>query len=503
VTRHTPTWRPSCWPRPGRARCRRPRPRRGRTPSRPWPRPWAIAGRARRQWRVAGLAAAASVLIGLGLFGGPPAVGARRARAGGGDHRGGAGRPAGPRRRGGGARPRRPGDHGRSVAAGRGDGVSLRPGHRHHPRRRGVRASCASSTLARPAAGAPARAVRAHGPSCTRASASWSPPPTPRSRCAAPPSGWRAGAPDTICDEPSPTRLEVFEGVVAVRRNGAVTLVGRGRRLADRLSPPARVPRRRRRPLPRPAWRRRPRPGYTVVAAPAAAARRPARPIPPPWPIRTISSGGPWPPAAAATARGALEGFFELERRFPASPWGGLDGRAHALLASHDREAGRAIAREYLARYPSGFAAAEAGPWWRKRPGDEACAGPALRARRARGLQTAASPSTSRHASGRGRRPPSPRSTSTRGARCAAASVASPLLGDVLLVRPPAVVPLHRQRLHAGSQCGLPLSQRLALRRPVPGRLQARVRAREHLPDGMGETPSPRRELDADRDRGR
>jgi ferric-dicitrate binding protein FerR (iron transport regulator) len=168
-----------------------------------------------------------------------------------------------------------------------------------------------------------------------------------------------ASAADTICDEPSSTRLEVSEGVVAVRHGGAVTLVGAGgvwpagchRRPVVTPLPPARVP-----SAPQPPRARR-----TVAMAHPA-------PLPPslPDPGSTLAEQNDLFGRAVAARRSgdrqaALERFFELERRFPASPLGESSMvERMRLVAGRDREAARAIAREYLARYPEGFAGAEA-----------------------------------------------------------------------------------------------------------------------------------------------
>jgi hypothetical protein len=165
-----------------------------------------------------------------------------------------------------------------------------------------------------------------------------------------------AGDADTVCDEPSRTRLEVFEGVVAVRRGSAVTLVGAGgfwpsgchrRPEVTALPAPTKVA-------------EAPRPRRVVVHAPV--------PLPPPAPDpgSTLAEQNDLFGRAVAARRrgdrqGALERFFELERRFPSSPLGESSMVERLRLVSgRDREAGRAIAREYLARYPEGFAAAEA-----------------------------------------------------------------------------------------------------------------------------------------------
>jgi ferric-dicitrate binding protein FerR (iron transport regulator) len=172
-----------------------------------------------------------------------------------------------------------------------------------------------------------------------------------------------AGSADTVCDEPSSTRLEVFEGVVAVRRGNAVTLVGAGSVWPTGCHRRPEVT-----PLP-------PSPaavGAAPVATPAPRTRRPAPlapalgPPPPRYPESTLAEqndlfGGAMSARRRGDRQGALERFFELERRFPASPLGEASMvERMRLVTSHDREAGRAIAREYLARYPDGFAGAEA-----------------------------------------------------------------------------------------------------------------------------------------------
>jgi ferric-dicitrate binding protein FerR (iron transport regulator) len=169
-----------------------------------------------------------------------------------------------------------------------------------------------------------------------------------------------ASAADTVCDEPSSTRLEVFEGVVAVRRGSSVTLVGAGGVWPSGCHRRPEVT-----PLPPPVA-----PAPKVVEAPRVhrtIARAPAPPPPrAPDPASTLAEQNDLFGRAVAARRGgdrqgALERFFELERRFPSSPLGEASMvERMRLLATHDREAGRAIAREYLARYPLGFAGAEA-----------------------------------------------------------------------------------------------------------------------------------------------
>jgi ferric-dicitrate binding protein FerR (iron transport regulator) len=170
-----------------------------------------------------------------------------------------------------------------------------------------------------------------------------------------------AASADTVCDEPSSTRLEVFEGVVAVRRGSAVTLVGAGgvwpsgchRRPAAEapsVAPAA--------PVAQPV---EPRPRRLAVRAPAL-----PPPTPAPDPGSTLAEQNDLFGRAVAARRagdrqGALERFLELERRFPSSPLGEASMvERMRLVAGRDRDAGRAIAREYLARYPEGFAGAEA-----------------------------------------------------------------------------------------------------------------------------------------------
>jgi ferric-dicitrate binding protein FerR (iron transport regulator) len=171
-----------------------------------------------------------------------------------------------------------------------------------------------------------------------------------------------ASAADTVCDEPTTTRLEVFEGVVAVRRGAAVTLVGAGSVWPSGCHRRPEVI-----PLPAPAALAR---KVAEVAVPRA--RRPVEmapavlPAPPPDPASTLAEQNDLFARAMAARRrgdrqGALVSFFELERRFPTSPLGEASMvERMRLVSSHDREAARAIAREYLARYPGGYAGAEA-----------------------------------------------------------------------------------------------------------------------------------------------
>jgi hypothetical protein len=178
---------------------------------------------------------------------------------------------------------------------------------------------------------------------------------------------------DTVCDEPSTTRLEVFEGLVAVRRRDRVTLVAAGnvwptgcrqRTEVVPLAPavtPAPAP-----PLAAPARSQ----ALRMASPPTGRAHGPARPYLVATPPEEASStlavqndlyGRAVTAALVGEHERALETFRELERRFPSSPLGesSMVGRMR-LLAEQDRDAGRAVAREYLARFPAGFARAEA-----------------------------------------------------------------------------------------------------------------------------------------------
>jgi hypothetical protein len=172
-----------------------------------------------------------------------------------------------------------------------------------------------------------------------------------------------AGAADTVCEEGSATRLEVFEGVVAVRRGGVTTLVGAGGRWPSNCRSPSdpvaatTVPLD---PAPRP-----PAEASARVRRPAVAAR-PHAPTPVEDPGSTLAEENDLFARAVAARRrgdrqGALARFLELEHRFPTSPLGeSAMVERMRLVGVADQEAARSVAREYLARYPAGFARSEA-----------------------------------------------------------------------------------------------------------------------------------------------
>jgi ferric-dicitrate binding protein FerR (iron transport regulator) len=171
-----------------------------------------------------------------------------------------------------------------------------------------------------------------------------------------------ANSSEATCQGGARTRLEVFEGVVAVRRGESVTLVRAGGVWPDCPAGPEVVAL-----PPAPVV-----PGSTrsAVSAPerrASRAKTPAGPVvAQPDPASTLAEQNDlYGRAVAARRRGdrqaALATFLELERRFPGGPLGesALVERMR-LIASQDRTAATALAREYLARFPGGFARAEA-----------------------------------------------------------------------------------------------------------------------------------------------
>jgi ferric-dicitrate binding protein FerR (iron transport regulator) len=171
-----------------------------------------------------------------------------------------------------------------------------------------------------------------------------------------------ASGAEATCAGGARTRLEVFEGVVAVRRGGSVTLVSAGS--VWPTCPPAPEAAS---PAPVPSIAEAPRSAVTARNHRPVRALAPAEPIhQQPDPQSTLAEQNDlYGRAVAARRRGdrraALETFLELERRFPSSPLqeSSLVERMR-LIASQDRAAAGALAREYLARFPGGFARAEA-----------------------------------------------------------------------------------------------------------------------------------------------
>jgi ferric-dicitrate binding protein FerR (iron transport regulator) len=167
-----------------------------------------------------------------------------------------------------------------------------------------------------------------------------------------------AGGAEASCEGRVRSRLEVFEGVVAVRRGDTVKLVAGGG-----------------------VWPDCPAAVETAVRPPGSAAPAPAPPArahrtekaPPVAPATTLVDPGStlaeendlYGRALMARRRGdrqtALDTFLELERRFPSSHLSESAMVARMrLIAGQDRTAAGAVAREYLARFPNGFARVEA-----------------------------------------------------------------------------------------------------------------------------------------------
>ncbi len=144
---------------------------------------------------------------------------------------------------------------------------------------------------------------------------------------------------DPDCGGGSVTRVVVTEGLVAVRHAGAESLVAAGA-------------------------------SWPATCAPAPAASSVASPAPVAAPSATPSStlaaeNALFARAMAAKQRGAAgEAVADLDRLVSSYPAGPLAESAAAermrLLRSLDPRRGADAAREYLRRYPSGFARAEA-----------------------------------------------------------------------------------------------------------------------------------------------
>ena len=160
-------------------------------------------------------------------------------------------------------------------------------------------------------------------------------------------------APDAACENGTPTRLEVTEGVVVVRRGGVEARVPAGSQWPSCAVNPARTVAELR--------------SATVVEAP---------PVKPPQPIAHASSSAASSSLLAeqndlfdegmrlkraGDLAGALAKFEKLTSTYPGGP---LTESATVermrVLASTDKARASAAAREYTRRYPHGFARKEA-----------------------------------------------------------------------------------------------------------------------------------------------
>lgn len=170
------------------------------------------------------------------------------------------------------------------------------------------------------------------------------------------------------CDAGTRTRLDVSEGVVEVRANGQVIEVKAGEFWPTRCRPEvaeqrpsdtAGVTSPSQEPSPASGASTPPLPGHGVAthgsaAVPAAASERDSR----------LAAQNDLFAEGVARRRlgdvsGALRAYEEVVRRFPASPLA-ENAIVERMRLSSGTSAGRAEAQRYLARYPRGFAAAEA-----------------------------------------------------------------------------------------------------------------------------------------------
>jgi hypothetical protein len=179
--------------------------------------------------------------------------------------------------------------------------------------------------------------------------------------------------PYAACGGGTTTRVAVYEGLVAVRANGATALVHPGERWPSGCDAP---------PAPDVSSDREP-PRTAPPAATPTTALGTDRSDPS---ARATSPSTPQAPAIEATpvtpsdlaaqndlfaqavarkrggdARGAVSSFEELLARYPATHLAqSASAERMKLLQTYDVKAARAAARDYLARYPSGFARSDA-----------------------------------------------------------------------------------------------------------------------------------------------
>jgi ferric-dicitrate binding protein FerR (iron transport regulator) len=159
--------------------------------------------------------------------------------------------------------------------------------------------------------------------------------------------------PDPSCGDGTTTRVHVYEGIVVVRRDGREQSIEKGEEWPSGCQPPSAQP---------------------VVAQPAAApppeardeARTPTRATPPRPSVSDLGAqNDQFADAMILKRRGDSAAALAAFDRFLAMhPTSHLAENAAAermkLLAPVDRTAARAAARQYLQKYPSGFAGNDA-----------------------------------------------------------------------------------------------------------------------------------------------
>jgi hypothetical protein len=144
-------------------------------------------------------------------------------------------------------------------------------------------------------------------------------------------------AADAACGGGTTTRVEVTEGAVVVRAAGSETMVAAGDK-----------------------W------PHCAVASNAPVAADPKRAAPPPaLQSQLADQNDLFAEAVAAKRRGAagiaIATFDRFLAKYPSSPLAeSAAAERMRLLRGGDRAAARAAARDYLARFPSGFARADA-----------------------------------------------------------------------------------------------------------------------------------------------
>lgn len=170
-------------------------------------------------------------------------------------------------------------------------------------------------------------------------------------------------APDPSCGDGVATRVEVTEGVVVVRANGRESRVGAGERWPSGCTSPVHVAEAVAAPSPKSEIA----PGAASAKPVLAAGAEPgaATPLGAPAADGLSAKNDLFAAALAAQRRGelttALAGYDAYVARYPQ---GELVESASAqrmvLLARLDRTRAVAAARDYLARWPAGFARADA-----------------------------------------------------------------------------------------------------------------------------------------------